>query len=73
MRGISTRGGGVIGSAVGGGGRPVIGSKSTVIRLEGFAFFLIVGQVHDVNDFRQSHQVGLANLNDVTGFGRICE
>ena len=64
--------GGVIGRAVGGGGSPVIGSKSTVICLESFAFFLPVGQVH-VNDLRQSHQVGLLNLKDETGFGRISE
>ena len=68
---ISTRGG-VIGRAVGGGGRPVTGSKSTVVCLEGLAFFLLVGQVH-VNDLRQSHQLGLANLTDETGFGRIFE
>lgn len=70
---ISTRGG-VIGRAVGGGGSPVIGSKSTVMFLEGFAFFLPVGQVH-VNDLRKSHQVGrpTGNLKDETGFGRTSE
>ena len=76
MRGIETDDistvGGVIGRAVGGGGSPVIGSRSTAICLEGFAFFLVVGQVH-VNDFRQSHQVGLPNLKDETGFGRTSE
>lgn len=71
MRGIeiSTRGGGVLGRAVGGGGRPVMGSKSTVMCLEDFAFFLLVGQVH-VNDLRQSHQVDLSSLKDATGTGR---
>ena len=69
--GISTRGG-VMGRAVGGGGNPVTGSKSTVMCLEGFAFFLLVGQVH-VNDLRQSHQVVLSNLKDETGFGRTLE
>ena len=68
---ISTREG-VIGRAVGGGGGPVIGRKSTDMCLEGFAFFLLVGQVH-VNDLRQSHQAGLANLKDETGFGRTFE
>lgn len=46
---ISTRGGGVFGRAVGGGGKPVIGSKSTVMCLEGFAFFLVDDLDH-VND-----------------------
>ena len=71
---ISAMGGviGFIGRAVGGGGRPVIGSRSTVICLEGFAFFLLAGQVQ-VNDLRQSHQVGLLNLKDETGFGRTSE
>ena len=68
---ISTMGG-LIGRAEGGGGSPVIGSKSTVICLESFAFFLPVGQVH-VKDFRQSHQVGRANLKDETGLGRTSE
>lgn len=71
---ISTREGVVTGRAVGGGGRPVIGSKSTVMFLEGFAFLLLIGQDH-VNDLRQSHQVGrpTGNLKDETGIGRIFE
>ena len=64
--------GGVIGRAVGGGGSPVIGSKTTVICSEAFAFFLLAGQVQ-VNDLRQSHQVGLLNLKDETGLGRTSE
>jgi hypothetical protein len=69
--GISTRGR-VIGRAVGGGGSPVTGSKSTVMCLEGFDFFLVVGQIH-VNNLRQSHQVVLSNLKDEGGFGRTFE
>ena len=38
----------------------------------GEAFFLLVGQVH-VNNLCQSHQMGLANLKDETGFGRTFE
>ena len=76
MRGIEadeiSTGGEVIGRAVGGGGNPVIGSKSTVMCLEGFGFLLLVGQVH-VNLLRQSHQVVLSNLKDETGFGRTFE
>lgn len=66
---ISTRGGGVMGRVVGGGGNPVTGSRSTAMCLEDFAFFLLVGQVH-VKDLRQSHQVVLPNLKDETGIGR---
>lgn len=43
----STRGGGVLGRGVGGGGKPVVGSKSIAMCFEGFAFFLWDDLDHD--------------------------